>query len=392
MNSKRILVAVPIVLLVALAIALAIAPARVERGMNLVLPHEPYAVDEAARKLHGELVVADLHADTALWNRDLRDRSDRGHVDLPRLRDGNVAIQAFTFVTKSPAGQNYVSNDADARDNITLLAMAQRWPPRTWSSLTERALYQAAKLQRVAQQDPEQLLILRNRADLEQLMAARATGAQTVGAFLGIEGSHALDADLNNVDVLYAAGVRMFGLHHFFDNTLGGSLHGTSGVGLSDFGREVVARVTDAGGIIDVAHSSEQSTRDVLALTDRPLIVSHTGFKGACDTPRNFSDALMQEIAAEGGLIGVGYWDAAVCDVSVAGIVASIRYGIELLGVEHVALGSDYDGSTAVPLDTSELAALTDGMLSAGFTEREIRLVMGGNVLRFLRDNLPNPK
>jgi microsomal dipeptidase-like Zn-dependent dipeptidase len=181
----------------------------------------------------------------------------------------------------------------------------------------------------------------------------------------------------------------MVGLHHFFDNALGGSLHGTGGHGLTDFGRRVVERLDERGMIIDVAHSSPESVRDVLALTTRPVVVSHTGFRGACDTPRNIDDGLMRDIARRGGLIGVGYWDAAVCDVSPAGIVAAIRYGIDLVGADHVALGSDYDGATTVPFDTAELAVLTDTMLREGLDEATIRKVMGGNLARFLAENLP---
>ena len=141
--------------------------------------------------------------------------------------------------------------------------------------------------------------------------------------------------------------------------------------------------------IIDIAHSSPAMVEDVLELSTAPVILSHGGFKGACDTPRNLSDDLMQRIADAGGLIGVGYWDAAVCDPSPTGIVKSIRYGIDLLGVDHVALGSDYDGTVAVPFDTSELAVLTETMLQQGFSEDEIRKVMGDNVRRFMLENLP---
>jgi microsomal dipeptidase-like Zn-dependent dipeptidase len=369
--------------------ALAVAPARIERGMNAVLPHEPRTLSPEAAALHADLLVGDLHTDSTLWRRDLTRRSDRGHVDLPRLREGNVALQVFTSVTKSPAGQNYVSNTADARDNITLLAIAQRWPLRTWGSLAERALYQASRLNAIAGEHPGELRILRTAGDLEALLADRAAGAGTLGAVLGIEGAHALEGDLANLDRLFDAGVRMVGLQHFFDNELGGSLHGTSGDGLSPFGRRVVAALDERGVIIDVAHSSEASVRDVLALSSRPLVVSHTGFKGVCDTPRNISDTLMQRIAGRGGLVGVGFWDAAVCDVSAEGIVAALRYGIDLLGEDHVALGSDYDGSTTVPFDISELGVLTQTMLERGFSEREIRKVMGENLRRFLAQNLP---
>lgn len=378
-----------LLLVVALGLFLALAPSMVENSMNRVLPHEPAVISPQAATLHADLVVGDLHADSTLWSRNLKQRSERGHVDLPRLRAGNVALQVFTAVTSTPAGQNYESNSRDSRDNITLLAMAQRWPPRTWGSLTERALYQGDRIAAIAGDEPETLVLLRSSGDVTRLLAARQAGAETIGAILGIEGAHALDDDLAGIDRLYDAGFRMFGLHHFFDNALGGSLHGTAGQGLTDFGEAVVRRLDELNLIIDVAHSSPESVRDVLGLTTRPLIVSHTGFQGHCPTPRNIDDALMREIAAAGGLIGVGFWDAAVCDVSPAGIVAAIRYGIDLVGEDHIALGSDYDGATSVPFDVSELAVLTDTMLQAGMEERTIRKVMGDNMARFLGENLP---
>lgn len=378
-----------LILVIAVGLFLTFAPRIVENTMNRVLPHEPVEISTAAAALHADLVVGDLHADSTLWRRDLTQRSERGHVDLPRLVAGNVALQVFTAVTRTPAGMNYESNSADARDNITLLALAQRWPPRTWGSLAERALYQGERLATIAEAEPETLLLLRESDDVGRLLAAREAGADTVGAVLGIEGAHALDGDLDNIDRLYDAGFRMFGLHHFFDNALGGSLHGRGGRGLTDFGKAVVRRLDERGALIDVAHSSPESVRDVLALSARPVVVSHTGFQGHCPTPRNIDDDLMRDIAAEGGLIGVGFWDAAVCDVSPAGIVAAIRYGIEVVGEDHVALGSDYDGATSVPFDVSELAVLTDTMLQAGMSESTIRKVMGGNLARFLGEHLP---
>jgi microsomal dipeptidase-like Zn-dependent dipeptidase len=170
---------------------------------------------------------------------------------------------------------------------------------------------------------------------------------------------------------------------------MGGSLHGISGEGLTDFGRSVVTRANQLQMTIDIAHASPQMVRDLLALSSRPVILSHGGFKGHCNSARNLDDELMQQVAAAGGIIGVGYWDAATCDYTPAGIARSIRYGIDLLGLEHIALGSDYDGAVTTSLDTSELAALTQAMLDQNFTEDEIRAVMGGNVLRFLREQLP---
>ena len=167
---------VGVLILAVAAISFGVGPGLLEQSLNKVMEHKPYAISEEARALHDSLVVGDLHTDSTLWARDLTDRADRGHVDLPRLREANVALQAFTFVTRSPKGQNYESNDADAPDNITLVALIQRWPLATWSSLTERALLQANKLAEIETNDPASLRVLRTQEDLADVMAARAQG------------------------------------------------------------------------------------------------------------------------------------------------------------------------------------------------------------------------
>jgi len=142
--------------------------------------------------------------------------------------------------------------------------------------------------------------------------------------------------------------------------------------------------------IVDVSHSSQQVVRDVLSISQRPLVVSHTGFYGHCHSPRNIPDELMQAIAEQGGLIAVGYWDGAVCDINPQSIAAAIRYGIELVGVDHIALGSDFDGATTTALDTSELVQLTQALIAEGLNQQQISAVMGGNSLRLLQNNLPD--
>ncbi|MCW8127150.1 dipeptidase [Microbulbifer halophilus] len=352
-------------------------------------PDEYPPVSAGAARLHESLLVGDLHADSFLWARDLRREADYGHVDLPRARRGNLAIQVFTSVTKSPRGQNYDQNSSDAGDNITLLAVAQAWPPRTWGSLLQRALYHAGRVTGLEERAPEQIAVVRSGADLDEVLQKRAEGSEQLAAILGTEGAHPLEGELDNIGALYDAGYRVMGLQHFFDNELGGSLHGESGAGLTGFGRAAVREMERRSIVIDIAHSSEQVVRDVLAMVERPLILSHTGFRGLCDSPRNISDELMREVAAAGGLVGVGYWEGAVCDNSPQHIVKTIRYAIDLLGVEHVALGSDYDGSVEVAFDASELGLLTDEMLKQGFSETEIRKVMGENLRDFFLAQLP---
>ena len=141
--------------------------------------------------------------------------------------------------------------------------------------------------------------------------------------------------------------------------------------------------------IIDVSHSSENVVRDVLDISTQPIVVSHTGFNGYCNSPRNISDDLMEAIAEKGGLIGVGFWDGAVCDNTPKSVAEAIRYGINLIGEDHVALGSDFDGTITPGFDSSELVAITHELLELGLSELQIKKVMGNNMLVFLQQNLP---
>ncbi len=385
---KKTFTSVTVLILMVVFIVLTFGPAYLENKLNRVFEHEPYVISSQARALHSSINAADLHADTLLWNRDILKRGKRGHVDIPRLVEGGVAIQVFSTVTKVPRSLNYEANRGDS-DQITAAAILQLWPIPTWNSLYERASYQAARLDKAARRSAGKLIVLRTRKDLEAVLTARANGKPVVGGLLATEGSHALDGSLDNIQNLYAQGFRMMSLQHFFDNQLGSSLHGIKQTGLTDFGREAILEMNRLGIMIDVAHSSEAVVDEVLSLSTTPLLVSHSGVRGVCDSPRNISDELLQNIAAAGGLVGIGYWDGAVCDATAAGIAKSIVYAVHLLGRDHVALGSDYDGGTQVYFDTSELAVLTQALLGAGLSEDVIRAVMGGNQIRFFRKYLP---
>ncbi len=363
-------------------------PGYVEDQRNPVRPHDPWPVSERARALHESLTIGDWHADPLLWSRDLTERGSRGQVDIPRLIEGNVALQVFTAVTKSPAGLNYENNDPDAFDNITLLAIAQRWPLRAWGSLFERAAFQADKLADFEARSGGRLKIIRSRADLEAVLTARKAGRPVVGAFLGIEGAHPLEGDIANLDRLVEKGYRVIALQHFFDNELGGTLHSRANLGLTDFGRQVVREVAARGLVLDVAHSSIPVVEEVLGMVDMPVVLSHTGLRSRCETRRNIPDELMRRIAATGGVIGIGYWKEVTCDDSPAGIAATVKAAIAAVGEDAVSLGSDFDGAVETSFDTSELAALTQAMLDAGLTEAQIRKVTGENMLRVLRARL----
>ncbi|MBL0170804.1 MAG: dipeptidase [Gemmatimonadaceae bacterium] len=383
-RGRRVLVLV-VVLVVA---AFAVVPGKVDGDMNRVLTTTPPAPSAAGLALHRTLFVADLHADQLLWARDPLARATRGHVDVPRLQDGNVALQVFSVVTKTPRGINYDHN-TDETDNILLLAIAQRWPIATWRSLRARALHQADRLHDAARRSKGMLTVIETQADLAAFTRRRATAPTLVGGLLAIEGLHALDGNLANVDTLFEAGFRMMGLTHFFDNELGGSAHGVSHAGLTPFGREVVRRMEHRGIIVDLAHTSPQMKLDVLAMATRPVVVSHGGVAATCPGPRNLTDDQLRAIAANGGLVGIGYWDGAVCEMTVPSIVRAIRHAVTVMGVQHVSLGSDFDGATTEPWDTRALGLVTDGLLQDGFSSDDVRRIMGGNVLAFLARQLP---
>ena len=365
-----------------------VLPGVVDSRMNKVLTTTPPNPSASALALHRQLFVVDLHADQLLWDRDPDARSSRGHVDVPRLQDGNVGLQVFSVVTKTPRGINYDRNTGET-DNITLLALVQRWPIATWRSLRARAQYQAAKLYDAARRSDGALTVITSRDSLEAFLARRANNTHAVAGLLAIEGLHALDGNLANVDTLYDAGFRMMGLTHFFDNELGGSAHGVSHGGLTPFGVSVVQRMEQRGIIVDLAHTSPQMKRDVLAMATRPVVVSHGGVAATCPGPRNLTDDELRAVAANGGLVGIGYWDAAVCEPTVPAIVRAIKHAAEIMGVSHVALGSDFDGATTEPWDTRALGLITEGLLQAGFTTDDVRRIMGGNAVDFLRAQLP---
>ncbi|HEY0459592.1 MAG TPA: dipeptidase [Pyrinomonadaceae bacterium] len=364
------------------------APSMVEKSLNPVINKPPYRVSERAAALHEKLLVADMHADALLWNRDLLERSEISQVDVPKLLEGNVSLQAFTVVTKSPRGLN-IERNTDETDNIFWLALAQRQPLENLSSLTKRAVYQAGKLKEYSEKSGGRLVLIKTKTDLKNFLERRKT-EKIVGGFLGIEGAHALDGKLENLDVLFDAGFRMMSPSHFFDNDIGGSAHGTAKYGLTDKGRELIRRMEARGMLVDVAHASAAAIDDVLAIAAKPVVVSHTGVRGTCDNQRNLSDEQLRKIAKTGGIVGIGFWDTAVCGESAQDIAGAIRYAANIIGADHVALGSDFDGSVKVPFDTSGEALITEALLNENFTDEEIAAIMGGNVIRILSENLPD--
>jgi microsomal dipeptidase-like Zn-dependent dipeptidase len=216
---------------------------------------------------------------------------------------------------------------------------------------------------------------------------------------LGLEGAHALR---EGIDVAWLGenGFSVLGITHFNDTRFGDSAHGWRKRGLSDAGRDLVRELDIAGITIDLAHASEAVIADCVAMQKegdlkRPFLVTHTGLKGVHDHRRNISDVQAIEIARGGGLIGVTFFEPALPRFEIAAVAETVCYLIRLFdgagleGVEHVALGSDFDGAVKTVIDSAGWALITEALLDAGLEPSKVKQVLGGNVTRFFESALP---
>ena len=421
----------------------------------------------AVSDLHSSLFIVDLHADTMLWDRDLLEESDSGHVDLPRLIEGNVALQVFAVVTHAPlkgaAPDPALLTNSEATECISAenlnptgpLHAVQLRPIEVWFDQRERALYQIRRLKRFIDEsrernlaDPSQpyLMLIETAEDLEDLIEVRRQDLRqrrpprAVGAMLAVEGAHWLGGDGMGVEAgveeLFVAGVRMVAPTHRFDNALGASSEGCNQLaGLTEAGRHFLQMAEARGMVLDLAHASDLGIREGTEGRGGPVVVSHTGVRSLCQQEhsdddcvweRNMASSEIEAVARTGGAIGIGYWPAAagrgVGDVARAfaaayatlddpAVVARMRaIDPDYDPLEHIALGSDFDGSVSVPFDTGDLAQLTAALTSVPipcglppswgpvptecteppFDAEALRLIFGANACRIFALRLPD--
>jgi microsomal dipeptidase-like Zn-dependent dipeptidase len=288
-------------------------------------------------------------------------------------------------VTKFTLGFNSNKHSSKGLDLITPLVWFQGWPKPTWGSLLERALHQAKKLEEFAANSQGMVRIIKSKVDLEDFLNDRITEPKLIGTMLSLEGVHALEGKMDNLDLLYDAGYRMIGLVHFFDNKAGGSNSGYVQGGLTTWGEELVKKAQSKGMVIDLAHASDAMIDDVVIMTAKPVVVSHTGVYSVCDFTRNIKDEYIQNIVSTGGVVGVAWYEDMIGGVEIEKAAKAIKYIVDKFGAESAAVGTDCDGVIKVPVDISGIPMLTEALLGIGVSKPDIENVYGENFLRVLR-------
>jgi membrane dipeptidase len=311
---------------------------------------------------------------------------ETGHLDLPRARAGGLAGGIFAAMTETP-GHEEVVHERPGGGYDTELA-----PPVAHEHAAAHAARTLGRL--LALERAGHVRIARRAGDLD---AAREAGV--LAAVAHLEGAEAIDPDLDTLTLWHEAGLRSLGPVWSRPNAFA---HGVpfafpsspdTGPGLTAAGRSLVRRCAETGIAVDLSHLNEAGFWDVARLDGAPLIASHSGAHALCPVSRNLTDAQLDAIGASGGLVGVVFAVGFVradgrdeADTPLEAIVAHVRYVADRIGVEHVALGSDFDGATipAALGDAAGLPRLVEALAADGFTEPELRAIGWENWRRVL--------
>jgi membrane dipeptidase len=358
-----------------------------------------------ARDLAAEAIGIDSHIDTIqrvlMMGQDLGKRSDVGHVDIPRLREGGMHAPFFAlWVPVYYAGAEAVRRTLDLRD----------------------------AMQSVVDRYKDQIELATTASDIERIVKAHR-----IAAFLTIEGGHQIDDDLSVLRAYYQLGMRSMTLTHSRNNNWAdASTDKPAHNGLTDFGKEVVREMNRLGMLVDVSHVSDKTFYDTLAVTTKPVIVSHSSMRAISDVRRNVTDEMLRALAKNGGVIGINFGegfinprdagtlrstiqtettgpsltggpldDYAAKDIrrlfgtpvkvvaTVGDVADHIEHAVKTAGIDHVGIGSDFDGITGPPNgleDVSKMPALTAELLRRGYAENDLKKILGENYLRVIRE------
>jgi membrane dipeptidase len=323
-------------------------------------------------ELHRRVPIADGHADSLMWNRDLNVASEKGHVDFPRLREAGVKIQAFTIVTRG----------LPVIDGFSLFMRKEGWPKEARASEWARCVWQLDNLEKYCAASNGLAAVTGQRAGLSENLAAGR-----LSAILGIEGAHAIEGQVDRVAELARRGVRFMSLTHLANNELGGTSTPLMGNRpLTPLGREVLDAMGHHGMAIDVAHASPSMMAELLAHPSARPFCSHAGVQGATRIWRNLDDPTLTAIANKGGVVGVIFAPQFIGGRQLSDVARHIEHAVNVMGEDGVALGSDYDGMIPLPQgmrDVRDLKRLTEVLVSRQLPVRVVEKVLGHNFRRF---------
>lgn len=364
---------------------------------------------EAALRVHREALVVDGHNDVTTFLLDHDYDLGMDGAD-PAKRDATLYwVPLLRKVLPHPEGDE-LRMDTDLRrmregglDAQFLSIYAD--PGRFGDAPRARALAMIETVEEQIRRHPDELALARTAADVRRIVAEGR-----IAALMGLEGGHAIENDLAALRDFHDRGVRYMTLtwsntNDWADASTDEARHG----GLTDFGREVVREMNRLGMVVDVSHVSDATFRDALAVTRAPVMASHSSVRALADHPRNLSDELLRAVAGNGGVVMInfvenyldprktGAWlsvrfalrHGGWVDTPFAMLVDHFVHDIEVAGIDHVGVGSDFDGTLFLPegmKDVADLPNLTAALLERGYSEGGVRKVLGGNVLRVLEE------
>ncbi|WP_336361118.1 dipeptidase [Haladaptatus sp. ZSTT2] len=329
-----------------------------------------------------------LHLPERGQGRSFFEASELGHIDLPRARAANYAGGLFAIFAPGD-GTAEIIETADGYEVPLADAIDTGRANRVTYDVLER-------LYRLETEADGAVRVVRDTADLTACLADDA-----LAVVVHLEGAEAVEPDLSNLDFLYAAGVRSIGLTWSRPNAFG---HGVpyqyphspdTGPGLTDAGRDLVRACNDRGIVLDLAHLNEAGFFDVAALSDDPLVVSHTGAFALNETTRSLTDEQLDTVEKSGGVVGITFCVTNIRadadnnpDTAISTFVDHIEYVAARIGVEHVAIGTDFDGATVPDAvgDVTGMPAVFAALGERGFSEEAIRKIAFENWVRVLEE------
>lgn len=335
-----------------------------------------------AKELHRQVLTLDSHCDTPMFfpqGIHFERRDTRVLVDLHKMTEGKLdAVTMVAYLPQTKAGERF-ADKVDYRKINGGEKYADAISPKAYADLI------FDEIERVTSSYPDHVSIARTPAEL---YANKRRGRKSV--MLGIENGLALEGNLSNIAHFVRRGIVYITLCHNGDNDICDSARGEkTHRGLSDFGARVVKEMNRQGVMVDLSHASEESFYDAIRVSDLPIVCSHSNCKSLCDVPRNLSDEQLRALAKSGGVAQTTLYHGFLRQDGMATIedaVGHLEHAIQVMGIEHVGLGTDFDGDGGVSgfADASEAINFTVRLLRKRYSERDIALIWGGNWLRVM--------